>query len=141
MERGFRFGWTSAVQDLKSVAIVDDEAEVRLSLSRLLRSYGYETEVFESAEAFIKSPAPSACDCLVTDVHMPGTDGLQLLEILRARGGDLPVIVMSALDPVGTRARAITAGADAYLSKPVDPNDLLDCLERLLAGRRPQRQG
>jgi two-component system, LuxR family, response regulator FixJ len=128
------------LQDLKTIAIVDDEEEVRLSLGSLLRAHGHEIQAFESAGAFLKSTDLFACDCLVTDVHMPGTDGIQLLEILRARGGDLPVIVISALDPERTRARAIAAGADAYLSKPVDPNALWDGLQRLLPGRGAQRK-
>jgi FixJ family two-component response regulator len=123
------------VQALKSVAIVDDDEEIRLSMGSLLRSYGIAAEAFESAEAFLSSPDISAFDCLVTDIHMPGMGGLEMLDVLRGRGDGLPVIVISALDPERTRAKAMSKGADAYLPKPVDPDDLVSCMRELLACR------
>lgn len=129
------------MDDPKTVAIVDDDEEVRLSMRSLLRSYGIAAEAFECAEAFLAAPDASAFDCVVTDVHMPGMDGLEMLCVLRRRGDTLPVIVISALDPDRTRALAAAKGADAYLVKPVDPDALVDCMRRLLAERaaRPAR--
>jgi two-component system response regulator FixJ len=129
------------VQDPKAVAIVEDDEEVRRSMGSLLRSYGIAVETFDSAEAFLGSTHPSAYDCLVTDVHMPGMNGLEMLDVLRSRGGALAVIVVSGLDPEPTRALAMAKGADAYLAKPVDPDDLVECMRRVVAGRgeRPNR--
>jgi len=124
------------VQDPKAVAIVEDDEEVRRSMGSLLRSYGIAVETFDSAEAFLGSAHPAAYDCLVTDVHMPGMNGLEMLDVLRSRGGAaLAVIVVSGLDPEPTRALAMAKGADAYLAKPVDPDDLVECMRRVLAGR------
>jgi FixJ family two-component response regulator len=123
------------VQDPKAVAIVEDDEEIRRSMGSLLRSYGIAVEMFASAEAFLGSAHLAAYDCLVTDVHMPGMNGLEMLDVLRGRGGLLPVIVVSGLDPEPTRALAMAKGADAYLAKPVDPDDLVECMRRVVAGR------
>jgi two-component system response regulator DctR len=124
------------VHDPKAVAIVEDDEEIRRAMGSLLRSYGIAVETFDSAEAYLGSDHPSAYDCLVTDVAMPGMTGLEMLDLLRSRGGaGLAVIVVSGLDPEPTRALAMAKGADAYLAKPVDPDDLVECMRRVLAGR------
>jgi len=129
-----------AVRDPKSVAIVDDDEEVRNSLGTLLRSYGVAASAFTSAEAFLCAPDLSGFDCLVTDVFMPGgMSGLEMLEALRGSGCGLPAIVISALDPERTRVLAMAKGADAFLAKPVDPDALMDCMRRVLAPRGGQR--
>lgn len=126
----------------KAVAIVDDDEEVRLSMGSLLRACGFEARAFDSAAAFLAAAGLTAFGCLVTDVNMPGMTGLEMLDALRDRGAALPVIVISALDPEHTRRLAMAHGADAYLAKPVDPDELLACLRRLLGrSRKPRAAG
>jgi len=116
------------------VAIVDDDQQLLLSISGLLRSFGIKALPFKSAEDFLQAwPAP--VDCVIADVHMPGMNGLSMLEKLREGGNRVPVIVVSALDPETTRAEALARGADAYFSKPVNSDDLMECMVRVVNAR------
>lgn len=126
-----------------TVAIVDDDKEARLSLGALLRSYGIKTEVFASAEAFLRTQHLAAFDCLITDVHMPKMDGLEMIRVLRRQRSTLPVIVISALESRSTQAKAMAAGAEAFLTKPVDSDELIDWMRRLLenGGTPPDHPG
>ena len=126
-----------------TVAIVDDDPEARVSLGSLLRSYGIKTEVFESAEAFLRSPDLSAFDCLITDVHMPKMDGLEMIDVLRRDHSALPVIVISALESRSTSAKAMARGANAFLTKPVNSDELIGWIRRLLddGGSPPDQTG
>jgi len=113
------------------VAIVDDDEQLLHSIGGLLRSLGIEVMLFQSAEAFLQThPAP--IDCVIADIHMPNMDGLTMLRKLRESGSAVPVIVLSALDPESTRDRALAAGANAYLSKPVDSDELISCMVRVV---------
>jgi len=104
------------------IAIVDDEEEVRLSTRNLLRSYGVQALVFESAEAFLAGADLACIEGLVTDFRLPGMSGADLIEAVRARGASFPVVLISAHE-VGPR---ILARRDvAFLHKPVDPDDLM----------------
>ena len=113
------------------VAIVDDDEQLLHSVSGLLRSFGIKALLFQSAEAFLRA-APAQVDCVIADVHMPGMNGLTMLKTLREDGNKVPVIILSALDPEPTRERALVNGADAYFSKPVDTEDLMNCLVRIV---------
>jgi FixJ family two-component response regulator len=112
------------------VAIIDDDLQLLLSISGLLRSFGIKALPFQSAEDFFQA-GPPPVDCVIADVHMPGMNGLTMLEKLREGGNSVPVIVLSALDPETTRAEALTRGANAYFSKPVNPDDLMECIVRV----------
>lgn len=116
------------------VAIVDDDEQLLHSISGLLRSFGIETLLFHSAEEFLHAP-PAAIDCVLADIHMPGMDGLTMVKKLREGGSDVPVIVLSALDPDTTRDRALASGADAFFSKPVDTKELMDRMVRVVNAR------
>jgi FixJ family two-component response regulator len=118
------------VRNAASVAIIDDDEELRLSLGGLMRAYGIEAKLFESADAFLAS-GQSYFDCVIADVHMPGTDGISMMERLRDRGDEVPVIIVSALDPDQTRELAMASGAHAYYSKPVDSASLLALIVQL----------
>ena len=122
------------------VAIVDDDQQLLLSLSGLLRSFGIKALPFKSAEDFFQaSPAP--VDCIIADVHMSGMNGLAMLEKLRKGGSSVPVIVLSALDPEITRSEALARGADAFFSKPVNSDDLLECMVRVVNARDGMNPG
>ena len=120
------------------IAIVDDDADVRGSVESLMRSAGIETCSFASAEAFLESPLSLRVDCIVTDLHMPGIDGLGLQLELGRRGMLVPVIVVTGFPNPAAQQRAIDAGALAFLAKPVDPDILLDLVEGVLRRARDQ---
>jgi FixJ family two-component response regulator len=118
------------VQYPVSVAIIDDDEELRLSMGGLMRAYGVDAILFESAEAFLEAD-PSSFDCVIADVCMPGMDGISMIKCLRDRGDGVPVIIISALDPDRTRDQATLAGAQAHFSKPVDFTVLLELVAQL----------
>ena len=98
-------------------------------MASLLRSHGVEMYAFETAEAFLALADEAAIGCLVTDLHMPGIGGIELLKRLRQRGVAYPIIVMSARESAQATAEAY--GADAYLPKPFDGDELIGWLVRL----------
>lgn len=114
------------------VALVDDDAEIRGAMESLLRSHGVTMYAFESAEAFLERADDAELGCLITDLHMPGIGGIELLKRLRQRGVGYPIIVMSARESAQAVARAY--GADACVSKPVDAKELMRWLVRLASG-------
>jgi FixJ family two-component response regulator len=112
------------------VAIVDDDASVRRSLDRLIRSFGYRTQVFGSADEFLASTAPDRAACLILDVRMPGTDGLTLQNRLFERGSRIPIVFITAQATDEEERRAWAAGAIRFLRKPVGPAALRHALDR-----------
>ena len=114
------------------ISIVDDDDYVRISLGSLLRSYGYVTHLFDSAEQFLSSDLASGTDCLVSDIQMPGMNGLRMYERLQARGINPPVIFITASPDETPRLAASQLGACGYLSKPFDGPALVACIERAL---------
>jgi len=114
------------------ISIVDDDQAVREALQRMLRSYGFATAVFASAEQFLASQKPLGASCLILDVRMPGMTGIGLHDRLIAEGCRVPIILITACPTNGERERAIAAGAVSYLAKPVDERVLLDTLREAL---------
>lgn len=110
------------------IAIVDDDAGVRNSLSSLVRSLGHEVRAYESAEDFLEDADAGAAACVVTDVHMPSMSGEQLLAALVRRKSRLPVIVVTAFPSEASRNRVMAGGAFAYLVKPVEGTVLARCI-------------
>jgi FixJ family two-component response regulator len=117
------------------ISIVDDDASFRETTRCLVKLLGFATASFASAEDFLNSERLRDSSCLITDVQMPGMDGVELQGRLIADGHSLPVIFMTAFpqDSVGTRV--LERGACGYLSKPLDEGMLLRCLAKALAGR------
>jgi two-component system response regulator FixJ len=109
--------------------IIDDDDAVRDSTCVLLESYGYDCKSYASADAFLEKTGGRMGDCLLLDVQMPGTSGVELLEFLRARGIDTPVILMTAnVERLGDRGAA--AGALTVLRKPFTEDALLHWIAR-----------
>jgi FixJ family two-component response regulator len=127
------------VQPHAPVAIVDDDASVRQSLDRLIRSFGYRTQVFGSADEFLASSAPDRAACLLLDVRMPGMDGLTLQRRLVERGTGIPVVFITAVATGQEERRAQAAGAIGFLRKPVDPTALRHALDQSFRAVRPAR--
>jgi len=114
------------------VAAVDDDYRVRESIESLLASAGFIPWIFASAEEFLQSGTLSSAACLITDVRMPGLDGLELQRRVSLDRPGLPVIFVSAHYDDEPRRRAMSQGAAAFLYKPFDAVDLLGAVERAL---------
>jgi two-component system response regulator FixJ len=107
------------------IAVVDDDEGMREAISELLEVLALSCRTFDGAEAFLAAYAPAAFDCLITDIRMPGINGLELQQKLNELGSTMPVIVVtSSIDPL-IRSRALKGGALAYLSKPVNDEVLI----------------
>jgi RNA polymerase sigma factor (sigma-70 family) len=114
------------------VFIVDDDAAVRRSLERLIRSVGLNVESFASAQEFLRRESPEGPACIVLDVRMPGLSGLDLQEKLAAAELAVPVIFMTGHGTVPMSVRAMKAGAVDFLQKPFDDQVLLDAVHEAL---------
>jgi len=107
------------------VAIVEDDAEVRVALMRLLSSAGFATQTFASGEDFVRSIDQDGPACVVLDLHMPGLNGFEVQQTILERAPGLRVVVITGHDTPDARSRALSLGARAYLAKPVDGDALL----------------
>lgn len=112
------------------VFIVDDDESVRRALARLIRSAGFEARVFASAEEFLDEGCQNIPGCLILDVRMPGTNGLELQERLIASGSEMPVVFITAHEDTEARERAMKTGAVAYIQKPFNDEVLLDAVNK-----------
>jgi FixJ family two-component response regulator len=111
------------------IAIVDDDASILKSLSRLLGTCSYRTDTYRSAQAFLDSLALGEPACLIVDMQMPEMTGLELLQHLTRHGIRIPTIVITAHDEAGTRARCEAVGTRAYLLKPVQDETLIAAID------------
>ncbi len=111
------------------IAIVEDDDSFRESVEALLQSAGRRAVPFASAEQFLVSGAAATTDCLILDMRMPGMDGLELQQRMRAAGLRIPTIVITAHADDVSRARALAAGAAALLPKPFQPDVLLQAID------------
>jgi len=120
----------------EKVHVIDDDASLRRSLTRLLRAHGHETEAFESADAFQAAGLDGRTGCIILDLHMPGADGLALQEHLVAAECRMPILFLTARGDVQKCARAFKAGAVEFLIKPVDEDVLLQAVAKALEENR-----
>ena len=116
--------------DSRLVAIIDDDELFRRSIERLVRSAGFMVEAFESAEDFLQHGDLDRTACAILDMKLPGMNGLDLQQRLIARPSPMPILFISAHDETLMRAKALRAGAIAFLQKPFDNSALLDALSR-----------
>jgi len=114
------------------VAVIDDDPAFRTALVESLFSLGYVARDFASAEEFIARGGETACDCVITDIHMPGASGFDLKRLLTARDCKLPVIMITARGEPGLEAKAEAAGAVCLLRKPFESSELIGFLNRAL---------
>ncbi len=114
------------------VHVVDDDLAVRQSLSFLLASDGLPVRLHESALAFLDAMTDTSTGCIVTDVRMPGIDGIELLRRLKARGFSLPVIVMTGHADVPMAVEAMKEGAVDFIEKPFDDDMFLAAVRSAL---------
>ncbi len=116
------------------ISIVDDDASVREATESLVRSLGYNTATFASAQEYLHSRHVHDTSCLIIDLVMPGMSGVDLQDRLIADGNNTPVIFVTACFDEMVRARALEAGAHGFLRKPFSEESLIECLDSALGG-------
>ena len=114
------------------IAVIDDDEPFRTALVESLCSLGYRARGFASGEEFFAASGESSCDCVITDIHMPGMSGLDLQRLLMARDRRVPVIMITARGDPGLEARAAASGAVCLLRKPFGADALIGCLKKAL---------
>jgi two-component system response regulator FixJ len=118
-----------------TVYVVDDDDAVRDSLKILLESYGLRVRDFGSIPDFLDALETNSAGCLVLDLHLPVMGGFDVMNTLAQRGSRLPVIVITGRGDAQTKARALEAGAVAFLEKPVDDRLLMNAIQTALRAR------
>jgi len=122
------------------ISIIDDQASVRHALGEMLNVFGYEVVTYGSAHQFLQVLDPARQGCIVTDVRMPGMDGIELVRELARRNVELPVIVISGHADVPMAVAAIKAGAEDFIEKPIDDRELVAAINRGLARTYANRE-
>ena len=122
------------------ISIIDDDSLAREGISELVESLGYKSVTFVSANHFLQSGLVSETKCLITDVQMPGLNGLELLEMLRSQDYDTPVILVTAYPNDKHRTRALDSGAVGFLSKPFHEQSLIKFLNVAIKPARSHAQ-
>lgn len=112
------------------IFVVDDNREVRDALEGLFRVVGWDTETFSTSEEFVARPRVQREACLVLDIQLPGTDGLQLQSQLASTHWDMPIVFITGHGDIERSVRAMKAGAVEFLTKPFSDEALLDAVER-----------
>jgi FixJ family two-component response regulator len=111
------------------IAVIDDDESFRVALVESLSSLGYRSSGYASAEDYVRAIGDRSFNCVVTDIHMPGMSGLDLMKRLAARGSTTPVVLITARSDSNLEAKAAAAGAACLLRKPFEMNDLIKCIE------------
>ncbi|GGD87723.1 transcriptional regulatory protein FixJ [Tsuneonella deserti] len=125
----------NSATDNAIVYVIDDDESARHSLEFLLDVAGIRVRAFSSADAFLAASPPLAGACVVTDVRMPGTSGLQLAQALRQRGATVPVIVITGHADVPLAVQAMKTGVADFIEKPFDDEVMLGAIRDAMARR------
>jgi FixJ family two-component response regulator len=129
------------MDDVRPVVwVVDDDASVCRGLTRLLRSAALTVETFRTGRDFLSRHDPQRHGCLVLDLSLPDTTGLELQQLLHGLGESVPVVFISGEADIPTSVRAMREGAVDFLTKPVDSGELLGAVTRALAHDAEQRE-
>jgi len=115
------------------IAIVDDDESIRVTMGTLMRSLGFAARGFASAEEFLQSPELGETSCLISDVQMPGINGLELQSRLASENRRTPIIFITAFPDPRIEERALAGGAVGFLAKPFDGQTLIQCVDRALS--------
>ncbi|AMA61267.1 MULTISPECIES: response regulator transcription factor [unclassified Bradyrhizobium] len=122
------------------VHIVDDDESFRTAIERRLKLAGYDVATYASSQALLESaPNDEEAGCILLDVRIPGLSGPELQTRLAASGSTLPIIFLTGYADTPTTVRAIKAGAEDFLTKPISSEQLIDAIERALASQRVSR--
>ena len=125
----------------KRIAVVDDVAAVRSSLKALLETYGYEVELYESAEAFFAGLGEGRLGCVLFDVRMPGLSGLEAQARLREKAPSIPAIIITGHGDIDMAVGAMKDGAFDFIEKPIDDERLIATIAEALGRARLARAG
>ncbi|HSY42832.1 MAG TPA: response regulator [Candidatus Acidoferrum sp.] len=123
-----------------TVFIIDDDASFLKSMSRLLGAVGYTVRAFESAREFLEQLGPETCGCVVTDLQMPGMDGLKMQEALAKTANPLPVIFLTGQGDIPKTVSAMRSGAEDFLTKRAPKEEVLAAIERAFERETQERQ-
>ena len=116
------------------ISVVDDDPSVRDAMENLVSSFGFDVCTFDSAERYLNSAQRRATSCIVSDIQMPGTSGIEMKRHLLAQNDHTPIIFITAYPQPDTKKTALAAGAICFLVKPFDGRTLINCIERALRG-------
>jgi RNA polymerase sigma factor (sigma-70 family) len=122
------------------IHVVDDDASFRRAVARLLQASGYRVALYESGERLLERPPGAEPGCILLDLHMNGLSGLELQQRLAQTGHSLPIVFLTGHGDLPSSVKAIKAGAEDFLSKPVSKQTLLDAVEQALARYREQQE-
>ena len=122
------------------VSVVDDDPSVRRALSNLLRSAGWRVELFASADEYLRAIPPEVPNCLVLDVRLPGSSGIDLQHELAKRDVAPPIVFVTGHGDIAMAVRAIQQGAVEFLTKPFREQELLDAIRRSIERHREARR-
>lgn len=115
--------------NLPFVHLVDDDAAIRRSAGFMLKTSGYDVQVYESGVELLKHAAGLRQGCILLDIRMPGMDGLEVQQALQEKGVTLPVIIMTGHGDVSLAVRAMKAGAIDFIQKPFEKQNLKSSLD------------
>jgi FixJ family two-component response regulator len=125
-------GEGAALSPKPLISVIDDDTSLCAALVGLVRSFGYEARGFASAEEFLRADEVQACACIISDIHMPGMNGIELKQHLTARNVFVPTIMITGRLERGLEESVFASGAIGLLTKPFDAIALVACLERAL---------
>ena len=132
---------TATPDQTPTIVVIDDDASMRRALDNLLKSVGFEVELFSSPQEFLHSERPDRPGCIVLDIRFPGRSGLDMQRDLGQTGTRLPIIFITGYGDIPMSVRAMKAGAVEFLTKPFRDQDLLDAVGAALEADRARRAG
>jgi FixJ family two-component response regulator len=122
------------------IHIIDDDVSFRTAIGRLLRASGYQVALYHSGEQFLDVSLDDVPGCILLDMRMSGLSGLQLQDRLKQVDSILPILFLTGHGDIPTSVKAIKAGAEDFLSKPVSKDTLLEAIERAIERYRERRK-
>ena len=120
--------------------MIDDDPSMRVAMKRLLEAVGYRVETYGTGQDFLKSELPDAPACVVLDVRLPGSSGLELQREMASKGINIPVIFVTGHGDIPMSVQAMKAGAVEFLTKPFRDQDLLDAISQAIKRDRAARR-
>ncbi len=132
---------TGAAAEEALVRLVDDDADFLEGLAFVLEAKGWTVAAYQDPVAFLKADRPSLPGCLILDIRMPGMSGIELQAEMKARGIDLPIIILTGHADVDSAVKTLKMGAADFLQKPVNSDDLFEAVENAVQLSRARRLG